>query len=252
MIVWLAMLAVCPSEVRAATEPSGHEIGPRPNRDPEAVPDGRRPVGPSVTLTGSVSIVSDYRFRGITQTRGRPAVQVAVEVASKGGFYAGTFASNAAVTAGARAEVDFYGGYRVELSGWQLDSGLASYLYPGASSSSSAEVYGSVARDVAGVEVRTGASYAPATGAPQAASGLYLFIEGLVPVSTRSISLRAHLGRERGVNVAPGVTKTDWLLGLEHTRETITVSVAFVGGNDGRSAAIRVETGFVGSVTTAF
>ena len=46
------------------------------------------------TATANINLVSDYRFRGITQTWGKPAVQGGADIAHDGGFFAGTWASN--------------------------------------------------------------------------------------------------------------------------------------------------------------
>jgi uncharacterized protein (TIGR02001 family) len=44
--------------------------------------------------TGSVSITSDYIFRGTTQANQKPALQGGVEYAADSGFYIGTWGSN--------------------------------------------------------------------------------------------------------------------------------------------------------------
>lgn len=46
------------------------------------------------TVTGNVGLVSDYRFRAISQTFREPAVQGGLDYAHASGFYAGTWASN--------------------------------------------------------------------------------------------------------------------------------------------------------------
>ncbi|HTL26710.1 MAG TPA: TorF family putative porin, partial [Burkholderiales bacterium] len=46
------------------------------------------------TLTGNVALVSSYRFRGIDQTFGKPALQGGVDYSHASGFYAGNWNSN--------------------------------------------------------------------------------------------------------------------------------------------------------------
>lgn len=95
------------------------------------------------TFTGNLSLVTDYRFRGISQTYGLPAVQGGFDYAHASGFYAGTWASNVYSTAGngigtsytngAGLEWDFYGGYKFEVAPeLTLDVGALYYYYPGA------------------------------------------------------------------------------------------------------------------------
>lgn len=94
-------------------------------------------------VTGNVTLVSDYRFRGISQTFGLPAIQGGFDYAHASGLYAGTWASNVYSTAsngigtsytnGASLEWDLYGGYKFEAApGVTLDVGGLYYYYPGA------------------------------------------------------------------------------------------------------------------------
>lgn len=88
------------------------------------------------TTTGNAALVSDYLFRGISQTQHRPTWQVTLETAHTSGLYLGTFGSgvsNAAYTNSGGAEIDLYGGWRIALSDDSgLDLGLVTYWYPGA------------------------------------------------------------------------------------------------------------------------
>ncbi len=85
------------------------------------------------TLTLTPSAGTDYLFRGVSQTRNRPAIQGTVELQHESGFYVGAFASNVAFPGtDARQEVDTYGGYRFSpLTGFSVDLGAIGYLYPG-------------------------------------------------------------------------------------------------------------------------
>jgi uncharacterized protein (TIGR02001 family) len=87
-------------------------------------------------LTGSVNLLSDYRFRGISQTWQGAAVQAGVELALPHGWYLGTSLSNVSTHSygqGQGLEHDIYGGWRGDIAaGWQLDTGLQHYRYPGA------------------------------------------------------------------------------------------------------------------------
>ena len=85
------------------------------------------------TLTGSVSLVGDYRFRGLSQTYTQPAVQVGFEYAHALGWYAGIWGSNVSGNQflnGGSLEMDLYGGYRRKVGKVDLDAGLLRYWYP--------------------------------------------------------------------------------------------------------------------------
>ena len=47
----------------------------------------------SAQLSGTVSVVSDYRFRGVSLSEARPALQATLAVDEPGGWYGGIFAS---------------------------------------------------------------------------------------------------------------------------------------------------------------
>src|SRR6476620_2710499 len=48
---------------------------------------------PDYTLAYNVGAVTDYRYRGISQSRERPALQGGIDFTHKSGFYLGTWAS---------------------------------------------------------------------------------------------------------------------------------------------------------------
>jgi uncharacterized protein (TIGR02001 family) len=87
------------------------------------------------TLTASVTLVSDYRFRGVSQTYEGPAVQGGFDYAHSSGFYLGNWDSNVAsqvYTGGSGIEMDLYGGYKRSSGGFGIDIGYLYYHYPNA------------------------------------------------------------------------------------------------------------------------
>jgi uncharacterized protein (TIGR02001 family) len=87
------------------------------------------------TFTGNVALVSDYRFRGISQTWGKQAIQGGFDYAHTSGFYLGTWASNISGDQyySGNMEWDLYGGYKWEVAkDLTLDIGAIYYYYPGA------------------------------------------------------------------------------------------------------------------------
>src|SRR5579862_2377987 len=90
---------------------------------------------PFVTATANINIVSDYRFRGIDQTWGKPAVQGGADLAWASGFYLGTWLSNVSGNSypGGNLEVDYYGGYNGKFDDdFGFTVGGYGYWYPGA------------------------------------------------------------------------------------------------------------------------
>jgi uncharacterized protein (TIGR02001 family) len=87
------------------------------------------------TLTANVTLVSDYYYRGLTQTWHNPAIQGGFDFAHNSGFYLGTWASNVSSKeyADGTLEWDFYGGYNFKLGeDVTLGAGALYYYYPDA------------------------------------------------------------------------------------------------------------------------
>ncbi|SDG61149.1 TorF family putative porin [Propionivibrio dicarboxylicus] len=111
-------------------------------------------------LTGNLGLFSSYRFRGIDQTYGKPALQGGVDYAHPSGFYVGNWNSNVSSGAGfpdGNLEMDFYGGYKANVGDLGLDLGAILYYYPG----SEAKVLGTGAHSgaVTNKEVYIGATW---------------------------------------------------------------------------------------------
>jgi uncharacterized protein (TIGR02001 family) len=84
-------------------------------------------------VTGNMSIVSDYRFRGISQTYTGPAIQGGVDYAHASGLYLGNWNSNVSsilFAGGSGIEMDFYGGWKKSFGDFGLDLGSIYYHYP--------------------------------------------------------------------------------------------------------------------------
>jgi uncharacterized protein (TIGR02001 family) len=86
------------------------------------------------TITGNLGIYSSYRFRGIDQTFGKPALQGGIDYSHSSGFYLGNWNSNVSSGAGfpdGNLEMDFYGGYKFSAGDFGFDVGAIYYYYPG-------------------------------------------------------------------------------------------------------------------------
>ena len=97
-----------------------------------ALAQDQAPSGTQVT--GNVALVSDYLFRGISQTWGRPALQGGVDV-NDGRWHVGAWTSNVSRNSypGGGVELDLYADVGLLRHGdWSVRAGLYGYLYPGA------------------------------------------------------------------------------------------------------------------------
>jgi uncharacterized protein (TIGR02001 family) len=99
------------------------------------------PAAETPEVTYNVGVVSQYRYRGIAQTKGDPALQGGVDYANANGFYAGAWGStikwikDAAQDGSTKGkgdvELDLYAGYKFEAAGVAYDVGYLRYEYVG-------------------------------------------------------------------------------------------------------------------------
>lgn len=92
------------------------------------------------SLSGSVALTSDYRFRGISQNDTDPAAQASLNWSGPYGFYVGSWASkinfndgpSGAFTAhhNSSVEWDIYGGKHIDIAGSDLNIEAYYYAYP--------------------------------------------------------------------------------------------------------------------------
>lgn len=84
----------------------------------------------AVALTGNVGYVSDYLFRGISQTNEGMALQGGFTVTADSGFYLSTWGSNIKFGNGSM-ELDILAGWTGKISeDWTIDVGAMQYRYP--------------------------------------------------------------------------------------------------------------------------
>jgi uncharacterized protein (TIGR02001 family) len=83
-----------------------------------------------IEIVGNVAVLSDYVFRGISQTDEQAAIQGGLDIGLPSGFYLGTWGSN--VGFARSVELDVYGGIAPSVSGFDLNLGVTYYGYPGA------------------------------------------------------------------------------------------------------------------------
>lgn len=188
------------------------------------------------TFTGNLTVATDYRFRGISQTFREPAVQGGFDYSHSSGFYVGNWNSNVSgnqYPGGAGIEMDFYGGYKFSATpDVTVDVGLLKYYYPGAS--------------IAGVrpdalELYVGASYKWLSakyshavsddyfGFTNADGSYYLDLNANFEVADKT-TLGFHVGRQKFKNFG-AFDYTDYKIGVSRDFGFATLGLALVGSN---------------------
>ncbi|AUG02953.1 hypothetical protein CXQ81_20835 [Pseudomonas sp. 09C 129] len=103
------------------------------------------PLTDDVAVELELTLASDYRTRGISQTQNDPAAQAAATLLHSSGLYLGAWTSNVDFGGGlkTRQEVDYYAGWLWQASdAVSLDLGYLKYSYPREGQFNQSEVYG--------------------------------------------------------------------------------------------------------------
>ena len=231
---------------------------------------------PDIAVSGSAMLISDYRFRGVSQSDDRMALQGGITLTHKDGAYAGAWASNLSgwgTFGGANMELDLLAGYKRSLTGnLALDVGLTWYMYPGgADKSDFAEPYVKFSGTAGSTSLTAGVAYAPKqealgrwyrTGA-DAVSGtythpgsrgdnLYIWGDAAVALKGTPLSAEAHIGHSDGnrglgpnaTSVAPTGAYWDWSVGMDAVWRNLTLGVAYVDTDIGRREAAYLQPSF--------
>lgn len=207
------------------------------------------------TITGNMTLASSYRFRGIDQTFGKPALQGGIDYSHASGFYVGNWNSNVSSGAGfaeGNLEMDFYGGYRIAVGDVGLDVGAIYYYYPG---SHSRPLSGTNARDltknasgtVDNTEVYVAASYKFATLKYSYAVSDYFNLPKSKGTSYLELNANYDLGNGWGINGHVGhlyakgykyntggsqsISYTDWKVGVTKDVSGWLLGLSYVDSN---------------------
>lgn len=225
------------------------------------------PLG--LSFSGSTTLTSDYRYRGMTQTLNDPAIQGGFALAHDSGFYAGVWASNVDFGSTAHLEVDPYLGFATSLTNVPgaptLDVGVWYYSYPSESDTSWLEAYAKLGFDdifVKGSNLLTAVNYTnDLFGLDQDA--IYVNATYSLPLGTSGLGAVASLGYTKADEKLFGDEDSylDWKAGVTYSFASVdglTAELAAVGtdidygAGTAKSVERGVETGAVFTITKTF
>lgn len=191
---------------------------------------------PDFSVTGNVGLFSDYRFRGISQTDRKPALQGGFDLGHSSGLYLGNWNSNidSALYNGSNLEMDLYGGYKTEFGGVGIDVGAIYYYYPGSGKGGTSKIDNT--------EIYLGASYGPVSlkyyhavsdffSVPKTKGSQYYDLAFTHDLGN-GLGLNAHVGYQR-VKTFPSNTGkiTDYKLGVTYDLSGFILGATYVGTN---------------------
>jgi len=160
-------------------------------------------------ITGEASLMSDYRFRGVSRSGEDPTAQAGLMLRHESGLYAGARGTilrgndpfrlrNPGFGDQGGAQLDLYAGYQADLGGgFDLDAGLVYYAFAGGSGATDhAEPYASLSYLIGPAQLSAGAKYAPSQAATGHEDMLYLYGRAEVGVPFRPWAFTAEAGRQ--------------------------------------------------------
>ncbi len=213
----------------------------------EEAPEAEGPI----TISGSITAVSDYRFRGASLSDEKIAIQPTITVSHDSGFYVGLWGSNLGKSLKpvyGDIEVDFYAGWTKEISsGLTVDAAAVYYYYPdGTGASDYFEPYFSLAQTFGPVTAKAGINWAPSQNATGNNNFTYLYGQLGVAVPNTPITLTGRLGTQ---DLGPA-SYTEWAIGASATFKAFTLGLQYVDTDLGNLP--NVDAGLVASISFAF
>ena len=228
-------------------------------------------------LTANVSLTSDYRYRGISQSNLQPAIQGGFDYAHSSGFYIGNWnssiswisdaASASGNSASAPIEMDFYAGYKYEWSkGFTADVGILQYYFPTSGTTgfttnpNTTELYAAQNFTFDSVTGYLKFSYAATTlfGFSNSAGSNYTDLTVNYDTGVWGLTLNAHAGYQYVAGTASGASVsnnslysyTDWKLGVtKDFGSGLTLGVAYLGTNAKKGAYVNPQGKALGGDT---
>ena len=225
---------------------------------------------PAFKVSGSVALVSDYRFRGVSQSDKGLAIQGGLTLNHESGLYGSFWASNLAgwgTFGGPNLELDLVGGYKYTFGSGAIDVGVTFYQFPGgADKTSFFEPYVKLSGTAGPVSMLAGIAYAPSqvalgnwSNTPESRiddkeDNLYLWGDFAAGIPSTPLTLKAHIGYSdgnpglgpNGTSVAPTGSYWDWLLGVDFVAGPVVLGVAYTDTDISTSSAeyLRLQPNF--------
>lgn len=203
-------------------------------------------VKPDNETTFNAAVTTDYRYRGISQTRLQPALQGGADYTNNPtGLYAGTWLSTIKWTrdagGGGNVEWDLYAGRRGQVTpDISYDAGVLTYVYPanglsgvpGFVSANTTELYGQLGYGPGYIKY----SHAVTNlfGFVDSKHSGYLDIGANIDVATGTV-LNLHAGHQQVQHLA-AASYTDWKVGLTHDFGVVSGALAVIGTDASKTA----------------
>jgi uncharacterized protein (TIGR02001 family) len=205
-----------------------------------------------ITVSGGITLISDYRFRGVSLSGEDFAVQPTININHESGLYAGLWGSNLADTpVYGEVEVDLYVGYNTEIAeGTTFDASLIYYWYPdgtnAAGPSDYFETIFKLSHDIGPVTATGTLGYSWDQASLANDDNLYLGFGLSTAIPNTPVTLVSSIGYTDGALgfLAPGGNYLDWSLGADVAIGPATLGVRYVDTDIPKTGVKAVDTTF--------
>ncbi|ATE61499.1 TorF family putative porin [Thauera sinica] len=193
-------------------------------------------------FTANVGIVSDYAYRGYSQTDEKPALQGGFDYAHASGLYAGVWGTNVSWLSDAdpkvsnSLELDVYGGYKGTVGAFGYDVGLLQYYYPGSypkgfNSPNTLEGYVGVSWEF--LTFKYSYSFTDLFGTKKSDGSQYFDLSASYEI-VDGLKLNAHIGRQK-IEGGYGTSYNDWKVGVTKSLGGFDLGLHYVDTDDSKS-----------------
>ncbi|MEZ5627184.1 MAG: TorF family putative porin [Rhodocyclaceae bacterium] len=177
-------------------------------------------------ISANVGFVSDYQYRGYSQTKENMAIQGGFDYAHASGFYVGVWGSNVDWLDTGSLEVDVYGGFKNSIGDFGYDVGVLQYVYPGGKiggeSADTTEAYVGVSWKF--LSFKYSYAFTDLFGATDSDGSQYFDLSASQEVGG-GFTLGAHVGRQQIEN---GTSYNDWKVGVSKDYAGFTFGLNYV------------------------
>ncbi len=212
------------------------------------------------SVTYNVGIASEYRYRGISQSRKDPAFSFGADYThNPTGIYVGAWASTIKWVKDAggdgNSEIDVFAGKRGQISGdFTYDVGVLTYYYPSNklqfstvatyANANSTEVYGQIGYGPA--YLKYSHALTNLFGSVDSKNSYYIDAGANIDIAEKT-QLNLHVGRQH-VAGAANVTGsyTDWKVGVTKDFGFVTGALSVVGTNANETFYTFGDKGYMG------
>ena len=189
---------------------------------------------PTFTVTGGATIVSDYRFRGISLSGEDATIQATATLAHKSGFYVGAWGSGlASGTDFGGTEIDIYAGWGGTVTGLTVDANVTQYTYPDQTGNIPVdylELLASVSKDIGPVNAKVGVGFVPKQTGYGNSTAFYVYNDYAVGIPNTPFTLKAHVGYNKS-DFNFDNEAFDYSVGVDTTWKALTLGVSYVNTN---------------------